>query len=102
PPTLNGTHQLSLLNALPNFQYGTTTSYGSVTPNLTYNGTTTQNVSSNISGLAASTTYHFHIVAMNSAGTVHGADRTFTTLSPTRSPDHISNPPTCGRSSSAT
>ena len=32
-----------------------------------------------ISGLSASTTYHFRIVATNSAGTRIGGDRTFTT-----------------------
>jgi hypothetical protein len=29
--------------------------------------------------LSASTTYHFRVVATNSAGTRYGADRTFTT-----------------------
>ena len=36
-------------------------------------GNISQNVSANISGLSASTTYHFRIVTTNSAGTIYGA-----------------------------
>jgi hypothetical protein len=60
-------------------EYGRTTSYGSRTPNQTKTGNNYQNVSANISGLRAGTTYHFRIVGTNAAGTRHGADRTFTT-----------------------
>jgi hypothetical protein len=60
------------------FQYGTTTSYGSTTAAQTKTGNTYQTVSANISGLAASTTYHFRMVATNSAGTRYDSDRTFT------------------------
>jgi hypothetical protein len=42
----------------------------------------TQNVTANISGLTASTTYHFRIVATNGGGTRYGSDRTFTTTAP--------------------
>jgi len=42
-------------------------------------GTTYQSISANISGLTATTTYHFRIVANNSSGTTYGSDRTFTT-----------------------
>ena len=42
-------------------------------------GNTYQSISANISGLTASTTYHFRIVATNSSGTTYGSDRTFTT-----------------------
>jgi phosphodiesterase/alkaline phosphatase D-like protein len=61
------------------FQYGRTTSYGSRTPNQIKTGNTYQGVIANISGLAPNTTYHFRIVASNSAGTRYGTDRTFTT-----------------------
>jgi len=61
------------------FQYGTTINYGSTTAKQTKTGNTKQNVAANISGLTASTTYHFRIVATNSAGTRYGSDRTFTT-----------------------
>jgi hypothetical protein len=68
------------------FQYGTTTSYGLTTAIHSKTGNTYQNVLANISGLTASTTYHFRIVAANSLGILHGSDRTFTTLSPTGPP----------------
>src|SRR5262249_48948279 len=48
----------------------------------TKTGNTTQNVAANISGLTGGTTYHFRIVATNSAGTRYGSDRTFTTNGP--------------------
>ena len=84
------------------FQYGTTTNYGFTTSLQTKTGNTYQNVSANISGLAASTTYHFQIVATNSAGTTYGADRTFTTLSATGRPVVTTNPATLIASHSAT
>ena len=68
------------------FQYGTTTSYGLTTPPQSRSGNTPQNVSANISGLMANRVYHFRIVASNARGTRFGADRTFTTLSPTGLP----------------
>src|SRR5205814_2084152 len=68
----------------------------------TKTGNTYQNVSANISGLTASTTYHFRIVAMNSAGTVNGSDKTFTTLSATRAPVDITYAATLMASFSAT
>src|SRR5205814_9847711 len=84
------------------FQYGTTTSYGHTTIMQGRIGNLYQSVSANISGLSASTTYHFRIVAVNNAGTVYGADRTFTTLSATGAPVVITNPATNVTSSSAT
>jgi hypothetical protein len=80
--TLNGTVNPKGCSTTVRFQYGTTTSYGSTTGNQTKTGNTTQNVAPNISGLTASTTYHFRIVATNSAGTRYGSDRTFTTTEP--------------------
>ena len=77
--TLNGSLDPHGLTTTVYFQYGTTTSYGSTTASQTKTGNTYQNVSANISGLIASTTYHFRIVATNSAGTTHGSDRAFTT-----------------------
>jgi len=76
------------------FQYGTTMSYGLTTAIQSKNGNTYQNVAATIGGLTASTTYHFRIVATNSAGTRYGADRIFTTLSPTGPPVVITNPAT--------
>jgi hypothetical protein len=76
---LNGTLAPRGLATTVYFQYGTTTSYGFLTPWQIQTGDTYRNVNMNLSGLSTSTTYHFRIVATNSAGTVHGADRTFTT-----------------------
>jgi hypothetical protein len=83
------------------FQYGTTTSYGSTTANQTFTGNTTRSVAANISGLAASATYHFRIVATNIGGTRYGSDQTFTTLSATGPPVVITNPATLIASYSA-
>jgi N-acetylneuraminic acid mutarotase len=99
--TLNGTVNPHGLTTTVYFQYGTTISYGSRTPNQTATGNTTRSVTANISGLTASTTYHFRIVAHNSAGTTYGNDRTFTTLSPTGPPVVITNPATLVASYSA-
>jgi hypothetical protein len=40
------------------------------------------NVTSNLAGLTPGATYHYRVVATNSAGTVHGGDAVFTTLVP--------------------
>jgi hypothetical protein len=100
--TLNGSVDPHGLRTTVHFEYGTTTSYGSTTASQTKNGNTYQNISANIPGLAANTTYHFRIVATNTAGTTHGADRTFTTLSATGPPAVITNPATLIASFSAT
>jgi uncharacterized membrane protein len=100
--TLNGTVDPHGLTTSVYFQYGTTTSYGLTTSLRTRTGNTYQSVNASISGLAASTRYHFRIVATNSSGTVHGADRTFTTLSTTGPPVVITNAATNVTSSSAT
>ena len=79
PPKLNGRVNPHGLSTTVYFQYGRTTSYGNRTPNQTKTGNNSQNVSANISGLSANTTYHFRIVATNGIGTGYGTDRTFTT-----------------------
>ena len=83
------------------FQYGRTTSYGLTTAPQTQTGNTSRPVSANISALTANTTYHFRIVASNSAGTRLGSDRTFTTLTMTGAPVVITNPATNITASSA-
>jgi hypothetical protein len=64
------------------FEYGTDTSYGSVSPaQPVYTGSTLlQGVSRVIDGLQAGTTYHYRVVATNQTGTSFGADRTVATL----------------------
>jgi plastocyanin len=100
--TLNGSLDPHGLTTTVYFQYGTTTSYGSTTAMQTQTGNTYRNISANISGLMANTTYHFRIVATNSAGTRMGGDRTFTTLSATGAPVFVTNPATLIASFSAT
>jgi uncharacterized protein YegP (UPF0339 family) len=100
--TLNGSVDPHGLSTSVHFQYGTTTSYGLTTAPQSKSGNTYQSVSANISGLAASTTYHFRMVATNSGGTRYGSDMTFTTLSATGPPVVTTNPATNVASSSAT
>ena len=100
--TLNGSLDPHGLTTTVHFQYGTTISYGLTTAPQSQAGSTYRNISANISGLLASTTYHFRIVATNSAGTRYGADRVFTTLSPTGPPVVTTNPANYIASFSAT
>ncbi len=82
--TLNGT--LVTHEALVDyrFEYGTTTSYGSLAPvpdGVTPITDETVSVSQPVSGLRAGTTYHYRIVASSPGATdVKGPDETFTTL----------------------
>jgi hypothetical protein len=80
--TLNGSIDPNGRQTSYYFEYGTTTAYGSRAPvpdGDAGSGTALENVSAPISGLSPSTTYHFRLVAVSSAGTTEGADRTFTT-----------------------
>ena len=62
------------------FVYGTSTSYGSATaPASAGSGTKSVSVSAPLSGLAASTTYDFQLVASDSSGSVYGGNVSFTT-----------------------
>ena len=99
---LNGSVDPNGLTTSVYFQYGTTTGYGFTTAPHSHTGNTSQHISANSGGLTASTTYHFRIVATNSAGTRYGSDRTFTTLPPTGFPVVTTNPATNVATSSAT
>ncbi len=100
--TLNGSVNPRGATTTVHFQYGFTTSYGSTTPMQTQNGNTVRAISANISGLLASRTYHFRIVAQNAGGTSFGADRAFTTLTATGPPVVATKPATLIASFSAT
>ncbi len=64
------------------FQYGRTSSYGNETPvQSAGSGTGYTTLSAPITGLTPHPTYHFRIIATDSAGTTHGRDMTFTTPS---------------------
>jgi len=88
PPTNITTHS-AIFNGTINphgisssyyFEYGTTTSYGSQSPQKNINtGPTQITVSDTILNLQPATLYHHRIVCSNSAGTSRGDDRSFTT-----------------------
>ena len=63
------------------FEYGTTTSYGSTLPCSPQPGSGEFRVavSASVESLSETTTYHFRIVATNPTGTSYGTDQTFTT-----------------------
>jgi hypothetical protein len=62
------------------FEYGTTTSYGSKTAEVSAgSGTTGVEASAVLTGLKENTKYDFRIVATNSDGTADGANASFTT-----------------------
>jgi hypothetical protein len=77
-----GTINPNGLSTTYHFDYGTTTSYGSQAPasdGSAGSGSANTPVSASLSGLTALTTYHYRLVATNSAGTTNGSDATFTT-----------------------
>ena len=62
------------------FEYGTSTAYGSATPEQAIGaGTSAVPVTAAIGGLKPNTRYHFRTVARNAAGVARSGDRTFTT-----------------------
>jgi hypothetical protein len=80
--TLNGTVNPEGQSTTYQFDYGTTTSYGSSTPSpagSAGSGSTAVSESATLTGLTANTTYHYRIEATNATGTTFGSDQTFTT-----------------------
>ncbi|MFZ0888651.1 MAG: glycoside hydrolase domain-containing protein [Candidatus Binataceae bacterium] len=79
--TLNGTVNPNGSSTTAYFQWGTSTSYGNTTSSQSIgSGASSVAISANLSSLTAGTTYHFRMVATNSAGTAYGADATFATV----------------------
>jgi uncharacterized protein (TIGR02145 family) len=79
--TLNGKVNANGMTSTVTFEYGQTTSYGTII-NATQNpvtGTSLINVNANISGLTPARTYHYRIKMVNSDLTVVSDDKTFTT-----------------------
>jgi streptogramin lyase len=65
------------------FQWGTTTSFGSVvpaSPKSIGSGSTGAKVSESLTGLKAGTTYYYRVVASTAGGNVNGETRHFSTL----------------------
>ncbi len=78
--SLNGKVTANGLATTWHFEYGTSTRYGARTRTRSAGkGTRPVNVAVALTRLRAATTYHYRLVAMNSAGTRRGADATFTT-----------------------
>ncbi len=78
--TINGNVNANGFSATVDFEYGTTTSYGSIVEAIQSPviGSTATNVSASIVTLA-NTTYHFRIKTANSVGVTYGNDMSFTT-----------------------
>jgi hypothetical protein len=63
------------------FQYGNSIAYGGVTAlGVAGSGSSGVSAATSVGGLAPATTYHYRVVAVSTAGTAVGADRTFKTL----------------------
>ncbi|MGA9285447.1 MAG: hypothetical protein WBV85_08390 [Solirubrobacteraceae bacterium] len=76
--TLEGAVNPEGLDTHYHFEYGTSSSYGSSTPeNDAGSGTSSIVESGSIAGLSPGITYHYRIVATSSAGTSEGTDKTF-------------------------
>jgi hypothetical protein len=81
------------------FQYGTSSSYGQEVPCSSFPtmGASSSTVSTALTGLAPSTTYHYRVVATNEVDTSYGADATFTTAAaPSTGSPPESPPPLTG------
>lgn len=100
--TFNGTVDPEGLATTYRFEYGTTTAYGSAIP-LVYksagSGAAAVAVSEAVANLAANTTYHYRLVAINESGQSVGEDQTFTTL---KLPAGSTQPATSVKSTTAT
>jgi hypothetical protein len=78
--TLNGSVDPNGTATSYDFEYGTSTSYGSTTSSVSAgSGTAATTVSADLTGLAPDTTYDYQLVATSSAGTTDGGNLTFTT-----------------------
>jgi uncharacterized protein (TIGR02145 family) len=81
--TLNGAVNANSVSTTVTFEYGTSISYGQTITAVQspVSGNSIANVSIDISGLPAGTTYHFRVKTVNSLGIINGGDMLFVTLS---------------------
>ena len=82
--TLNGNVIANWNTTAISFEYGLTTSYGTIVPGTPSSaiGGGSNSVLANITGLTLNTVYHFRIIGTNSSGTSYGADLSFSTGCP--------------------
>ena len=80
--TLNGIVNANGGSTIAKFAYGLTASYSDtvLADQSPVTGTSNTAVSKALTGLASGTTYHFKVIGKNGAGSVTGADSTFSTL----------------------
>lgn len=92
--TLNGLVNANGYSTVVTFEYGLTTSYGTIATAVQspISGNYNANVNANIAGLTENVTYHYRVKAVNALGTIYSSDMTFTTLG---------QPPTVSVSSAA-
>jgi phosphodiesterase/alkaline phosphatase D-like protein len=78
---MNATVNANNANTTIAFEYGTTTAYGTTVTAVpaSAKGLNNVDVSFELWNLVPNTTYHYRVVATNSAGTTNGLDGTFTT-----------------------
>jgi hypothetical protein len=80
--TITGTVNPNGTSTTARFEYGTSANYGSQTQSANVgSGTSGVGISASLSGLKPGTTYHYRVVASNTAGTANGADGILTTSS---------------------
>jgi hypothetical protein len=92
--TLEARIRPALSSTTYHFEYGTSGSYGAITPeSASIGGDNAEHpVSQAIGTLAPATTYHFRVVASNGFGTTPGPDQTFQTQ-PAPTPPRQAKPP---------
>jgi hypothetical protein len=92
--TLTGTSDPDDTSTTYQFQYGTSSSYGQLspaTPGVVGSDATTHDLTANLTELTPRTTYHYRLTATNSVGTNYSEDRTFRT--PELAPTVANQPP---------
>lgn len=103
--TLNGQVNPQGAASTWQFEYGGSTSYGSVIPvtaGTTGNGSANESVSISLSGLTAGATYHYRLKATNAGGTNYGTDAVFTATGTPQAPIVVTGSATGVTSSGAT
>lgn len=80
--TINGTVSPAGQDATGYFEWGETAEYGHATPARTISGSEDVVLREPLTGLAPLTTYHYRLTVVNSDGTAHTNDATFTTGGP--------------------